>query len=146
MLPILSRWAHVLSFIILIGGTIFIRFVLMPTAKEILDDETHKKLREAIVKRWRKLVHACIGLLIISGIYNMTLTFPNHSGDSTYHMLFGIKFLLAFVAFFFAIKLTSSKESGIKMRNNGKVWLLVLLSMTVGIVLISGVLKNLPLV
>ena len=145
MLPLVMRWIHILSAIVALGGSIFIRFVLMPSAQQVLDDETHAKLRATITRRWMKFVHTCILLFLISGFYNyLVVQRPIHDGQAIYHMLFGIKFLLALVVFALAVALTSLKPWSEKLRANSKFWLLLLIALALVIVGISGVMKFVP--
>jgi uncharacterized membrane protein len=145
VVPILSRWLHIFAAIIAVGGSIFIRFILTPIAKSTLDAETHLKLRETVTRRWMKWVHTCILLFLISGFYNyLVVTRHVHEDQPLYHALFGMKFLLALVVFGLAIFLTLSRPIGVKLRDNGKVWMSLLILCAAAIVMISGVMKNIP--
>jgi hypothetical protein len=80
ILGIFSRWVHVASAIILLGGVIFARSV------------RHAQL----FKEYRALATTAIVALFLSGLYNL-LTKANT--PKPYHMIFGIKFLLALHVF-----------------------------------------------
>jgi uncharacterized membrane protein len=141
-LTILSRWVHIGSAITMVGGTVFLRCVLMPAARALPEAE-HTALRARLMSRWKKFVHTCVLLFLLSGVYNfIVVTAPLHKGDKLYHALIGIKILLALVVFFFAIALTSSKSWSEGLRRNVAQWLAVNLMLAVVIVAISGVLKN----
>ncbi|MBI5092448.1 MAG: hypothetical protein HZB26_08385 [Candidatus Hydrogenedentes bacterium] len=145
ILILAMRWTHILTAITAIGGTIFIRFVLIPVAESVLDDETHARLRAGLVKRWQKFVHTCIMMFLISGFYNyFVVTGPAHSGQPLYHALFGIKFLLALAVFGLAVVLTSTKDWSKGIRANAKTWLGLLVALGVVVVMVSGVMKNIP--
>lgn len=145
IVPVIARWAHIFAAIITLGGAIFLRFVLLPAAESALDEETHEKLRTAAWRRWQLLVHVSIGLLIVSGFYNfIVIMAPAHSGQSQYHMLFGIKFLLAMAVFLLAILLTSRKNYSKRFRDNSRLWLAVLIACSAAVVGISGVMKTMP--
>ena len=144
ILILVMRWIHILTAITAIGGSIFMRFVLMPVAQSVLDEEAHKGLRAGLVRRWQKFVHTCILLFFISGFYNYFLvTAPTHQGQPLYHALFGVKFLLALAVFTIAVALTSTKDWSQKVRANAKMWLALLVALGVLVVMISGVMKNL---
>lgn len=99
VVDVLSRWAHIGATIVLIGGVVFTRFVLMPAAEGLQESE-HNALRERIMGRWRKFVMAGILVLLVSGFYNyLKVARPAHKGDGLYHGLMGAKMLLAFAAF-----------------------------------------------
>jgi len=145
ILPIIMRWLHIFAAIIAVGGIIFQRFVLMPAANAALGDDIHDQLRAKVVGRWQKFVHVCILLFLVSGFYNyLVLTAPMHEGQSLYHALFGVKFLLALVVFLLAIVLTSRQGYAERFRKNAKLWLGLLALLAIIIVLISGVMKNIP--
>ena len=142
LLPLVMRWIHILSAIVTLGGSIFVRFVLMPSAQQVLDDKAHAQLREAVTKRWMKFVHTCILLFLVSGFYNyIAIQAPAHHGQAIYHMLFGIKFLLALAVFALAIALTSLKPWSGKLRANSKFWLGLLVALAIVVVGISGYMR-----
>lgn len=142
LLPIdvLSRWFHIGTVIVLIGGSVFMRFVLMPAA-DTLPDEPHQTLREGVVGRWRKMVGIGIGLILLSGFYNYYRGAKAHSGQSLYHMLLGIKILLAFAVFFLGSALVGRSAKLEPIRQNRQKWLGVLILLAAVIVAISGYVK-----
>jgi len=145
LLPLLMRWTHILAAIVALGGSIYVRFVLMPSAQQVLDDKTHAELRTAVTRRWMRFVHTCILLFLVSGFYNyLAVQAPAHQGQSIYHMLFGIKFLLAVVVFALAIALTSLKPWSARLRANAKTWLAVLIVLAILVVALSGYMRALP--
>src|SRR5262245_24220656 len=109
VVALVSRWLHILSAIAAVGGTIFIRFVFLPAAISVLDPEKLKALRQVLMNRWRKIVHSCVGLLLITGFINFMYAMKTHP-NPLYHSIFGIKFLLALVVFYFAIMLSLGRE------------------------------------
>ncbi len=145
LLALVMRWTHILAAVTAVGGIFFIRFVLMPSAASVLDDETHQKLRAAIMKRWQHVVHTCILLFLVSGLYNyLVITRHLHVNQPLYHMLFGVKFLLAIIVFGLALGLTSTRGWAEPLRKNAKLWMAILAGLAVAIIGISGVLRSLP--
>lgn len=146
-LPLLMRWMHILAAIIAVGGSFFMRLVLMPSVKAALSDETHQQLRDALIPRWRRVVHTCIALFLISGFYNyLVVTRPLHADQPIYHALFGIKFLLALAVFALAIVLTSSGGWAAPFKAKAPAWLGLLVALALAVVLISGFLRMMPTV
>jgi hypothetical protein len=47
LLPLIARWVHIGSAMAAIGAPFFVRFALLPSATQVLDDATHQKLRES---------------------------------------------------------------------------------------------------
>src|SRR3954464_15267777 len=98
-LLLLLRYAHILGAITLMGGTIFMRFALRPVVVQ-LAPETKTAIHEQVRSRWSKFVMLASALILISGITNLALAGrqdyePVLGMAKGYHMLVGIKFLLA---------------------------------------------------
>src|SRR5690606_31355651 len=107
ILDVLSRWVHVGTAVVLVGGSVFMRYVLMPAAGTSLGDAEHEALRAQLITRWKKYVMVGIALLLISGFYNyVKVAIPQHKGDGLYHGLMGTKILIALAVFFLASVLT----------------------------------------
>lgn len=142
-IAIVSRWAHILAAITAVGGTIFMRMALLPSVGALAAEE-RKKLHEGVRSRWVKFVMAAILFLLVSGLYNFLQ--KNKQGlPPIYHMLFGIKFLLAFAIFFLASVLTGRSPAFAKLRENARFWLTLNMTLAVIVVCISGVLRAIPL-
>ena len=140
IIDILSRWTHIGTVIVVLGGSIFMRFILMPAAAE-LPDEEHTAFRERLMSRWKKVVHLGILLFIISGFYNFFRAIPSHRGDKLWNALVGTKILLAFVVFFLASALVGHSKAFQFMRDNSKKWLLITILLAAVIAGISGYAK-----
>jgi uncharacterized membrane protein len=140
-LMILSRWLHVGTAIVLLGGTIFMRFVLLPAAMKLPTD-AHETLRGHLLARWKIVVHAGVALLLASGLYNyIAVMIPQHKGDGLYHALMGVKILLALAVFVLAEALVGKAPVFEKIRQNRKMWMAVAVLLGLTIVAISGYLK-----
>jgi uncharacterized membrane protein len=136
-----SRWLHVSTAIVVLGGTVFLRFVLTPSAERLPQTE-HDRLRELITATWRKVVRGGILLFLLTGFYNyLIVAVPNHHGDKLYHMLMGIKILAALGVFFLAEALVGRAAPFAPLRQERKRWLLVLIVLAFAIVAISSLLR-----
>ena len=140
LLNVLSRWIHVGTAIVLIGGTTFLRFVVHP----VLAGSHAEQLGE-IRNRWKKFVHAGIALFLLSGFFNYFKAMPLHKGDGLYHALVGTKIILAFGVFFLASALTGRSAGTQKFRDAGPKWAAILVILAFVIVAISGFAKVRPL-
>ena len=138
-----TRVLHIATAIVLVGGTFFVRFVLLPAATANLADDVHAKLRAAITATWKKIVHLGIGLFIITGgiNYYRVIAAGTHKGDPLYNALLGIKILLALGVFFIAEALVGKSAAFEGMRRNSRRWLMINLLLAGVIVAISGFLK-----
>src|SRR3954464_2838898 len=116
----LSRWLHVGTAIVLLGGSVFLRFVALPAA-ERLTSEASETLRERVRATWKLFVHAGVALLLVSGLYNyLAVLAPKHQGDGLYHALMGIKILVALAVFFLVEVLVGRAAAFEKLRQNSK--------------------------
>ncbi|GAA5508905.1 hypothetical protein [Novipirellula caenicola] len=139
-LDVLSRFAHVGTAITMVGGTMFLLFVLLPSSQG-LDELPRQSLSKAVLGRWKRFVHIGILLLLASGIYNYMQAIPGHKGDGLYHGMVGTKMILAFVIFFIASVLVGRSPKFEGMRNNRAKWLKVVVVLACVIVAISAFLK-----
>lgn len=146
-LDVVSRILHVATAIALIGGTVFMLFVLLPAAKELSSAE-HDKLRVSINRIWKRFVHIGILLFLLTGFYNYFRAMPLHKGDGLYHGLVGTKIILAFVIFFIASILVGRSDRFEGMRKGREKWLKIVVLLAAIIVAVSGFVKvrggNLP--
>jgi len=142
-LLLLLRYMHILGAIALMGGTIFMRFALAPTVRE-LEPAVKAAIHEQVRSRWAKFVMLAAALLLISGITNLGLaaryTYEPVFGMS-YHMIVGIKFLLSLPIFLFASLLAGRSATAKKFQTNAVFWMNVNLTLALAMVLIGGVLK-----
>jgi uncharacterized membrane protein len=145
-IQVLFRILHVGTAIVLVGGSIFLRFVLMPAASSLPDAE-HEALRERLVGRWKLFVHIGVALLLVTGLYNYLLvTQPLHKGEghALYHALLGTKMLLAFILFFLASVMVGKAKVFEKLRTGSHTTLLIMTLLALVIVSISGYVKVRP--
>jgi len=133
---VVSRWVHVGTAIVLVGGAVFQRFVLLPAARALSEDD-HQQLRERVMMRWKKFVMAGITLLLVTGFYNYLAV----KHEPRYHMFMGIKILLALGVFFIASALTGRSAGLAAIRRDAPKWLGVLIGLAFLVVAIAGYLK-----
>lgn len=149
---LLLRWAHVLAAIVAMGGLVFARFALLPALSE-LDASTRDRVHERIRRHWLPWVIGAITLLLASGLANFLLFNARVKGEgwadgqwmreTNYHALFGAKFLMALVAFYLASALVGRGAGTQWVRNDRANWLSVTIGLTLGVVLLSGWMRQL---
>lgn len=152
-LTLLLRWAHVLAAIVALGGLLFARVAFVPAAEE-LGAETADRLHAGVRRRWLPWVIGAITLLLASGLVNYVLLMRrvkaapelwggDWMGQTGYHALFGVKFLLALIVFYLASGLVGRGASTQWIRDARKQWLSVTVGLGVAVVLISGWMRQL---
>jgi len=144
------RWFHLIAAMILVGGTIFMRFALVPSVGALSDDE-RKALHQQVRSRWSKLVMASIAFLLVSGLVNYLLFNSTTHGEgweqwrvhcnALYQAAFGVKFLLAIAIFFIASAVSGTSESMKQFRQNAKLWLSVNVILTFIVVALAGIMR-----
>lgn len=144
------RWLHLVAAMTIVGGTIFMRFGLLPSVS-VLADEQRKALHEQVRSRWAKLVAGAIAFLLLSGLINFVLYLREtknlgweewrQSSSMLYQFVFGVKFALAMIVFFLASALAGRGQATQKFRQDAKFWLTVNLVLMFIIVVLSNVLR-----
>jgi putative copper export protein len=105
-LAVLMRWLHLSSMATLVGGMLYGRFV-MTTSEEALAPDARDAFGDRAAGAYRPLVVAAVMGLIVSGTYNLM---TNSGHTPRYHMLLGIKLLLALHVFAVAFLTTKPKN------------------------------------
>lgn len=140
LIDVVSRIVHISTAIVLVGGSVFMAFVLLPTAQQ-LDGAQHDKLGSLVTGRWKRFVHLGILLFLVTGFYNYYRQMPYHKGDGLYHALIGTKILLALGIFFIASALVGRSKAMEGMRTQRAMWLKTIVLLAAIIVAFSGFLK-----
>lgn len=138
ILNLVSRWLHVLSVIVLVGGTLFLRFVVIPIkSSESFDDTFHELIR----RRWSKLVMFSILFLLVSGLYNAARKEMSYELDMVYRSLVIAKLSLGFMVFFFVSALSGKSGMAQKFRESEAKWYNFTCAAMLALVLIAGCMK-----
>jgi len=147
------RWAHILAAIVAMGAVVFARFGLLPALSDF-DAATRDRIHDSIRRRWLPWVIGAITVLLASGLANFLIfngrvkASPEIWGagwmrEHAYHALFGAKFLLAMLAFYFASGLVGRGAGTQWMRNDRAKWLSVTLGLMVAVVMLSSWMRQL---
>lgn len=141
LLNVAVRWIHISSVIVLVGGAVFIRLVLMRAAAN-LPEEAHRSLQKWVLDGWRKFVHPMVGLILLSGIYNLVVRVTKV--EPVWHAIFGLKLLLALYVLFVASALVGRSKALEPLRQRMPLFLAINIAIALLIVLLSNVLKSIP--
>lgn len=135
------RVLHISAALTAAGGAIFARFALLPGLQSI-SEEPRATLHEAVRRRWSKCLGIAILVLIVSGMINLLL----HAKEMPvlYHMLAGIKIMLAMVVFFIASLLAGRSTMAARARQNAAKLLSINLLLIFAIVCIGATLRGIP--
>jgi uncharacterized membrane protein len=139
---------HILGAIALMGGTIFMRFALRPVVVA-LPPESKAAIQEQVRSRWSKFVMLATLLILVSGLTNLALAGrfeykPVLEMQKGYHMIVGIKFLLALPIFFIAAVMSGRSQLAKRFQASAEFWIDLNLTLALLMVLIGGWLRFLP--
>jgi uncharacterized membrane protein len=140
---LLSRVLHILGAIVLVGGLFYLRMVIAPTVstgKNPTTDAWFGGRRGA----WAKWVGISALLLLATGLYNYFEIVQANELAASYHMLAGIKILVALVVIFLASLLAGRSALADQLRERMKFWLGVCLLIGMLAVVIGSVLRSYP--
>ena len=137
---VLLRVLHISSAVILVGGIFYQRTILAGSGEQSGTEEQRSL--------WGRWVGVATFLLLGTGLYNFITMVQQAKAagnplPSTYHALFGIKFLLALVVMFLAAILAGKTETAEKFRQNQRKWLNVAWMASLAIIVLAAVLRAL---
>jgi len=113
---ILLRWVHVLCAGLLIGGTFFLAF-LLPRSRGNDNPPEADALYLRSRRGFKMLVHTCVLLLLISGIYNAYGNWHLYAMNRPLaHGLFGPHLLLGLVVFIILLVVLARRSPGPRER------------------------------
>jgi uncharacterized membrane protein len=126
VMVILSRWLHVMSAILAIGGTFFMR-VILPLGLAQADAAS----REAVFLRCRRvlkmLIHTCILFLLLTGAFNTWRSWGDYKLNAALlHGLWGSHMLLGLLAMVIALVLLAPKAPPTWHRSGAAITLAIL--------------------
>jgi uncharacterized membrane protein len=145
---LLLRYFHVIGAITLMGGSLFLRLGLRPAVRE-LDTEARQRLHDRLRPRWAHLVMVSSALLLVSGLANLALAgryeFPPLLGlRQGYHLVVGLKFILALPIFFIASLLAGRSPLAKRLQERPEGWMNLALVLALVMVLVGGWLRFVP--
>ena len=142
-----SRVLHILSASSSLGGLFYLRMIVAPrlrasdTGAGAGADPWFAGRRAA----WAKWVGIATLALLATGLFNYIQMIKMHEKLATsYHMIAGIKMLLALVVFALAAPVSGRSALAERFRENMKFWLSVCLLTAIAVVILGSVLRSYP--
>jgi uncharacterized membrane protein len=146
LLNLFMRWLHVAAAVIGVGGTVIMRFAVLPALAAVPNGE---EILEQIRAPFKRLIHASLGIVLLTGFYNyLAVTSPRAAemreqgveAFRMYHSVMGVKILLSLALFAIAIVLLKPVPS---FHANRKSWLSVNVVLGMAILLLGAYLRRL---
>lgn len=142
-MSVLVQWLHVAAAVLAVGGVACIRFVVLP-ALEGMDEEARSAFMDGVHVRFRQIVGISLGLLLITGLYNVgVVAAAGQLTPPAYLYPLIAKIVLALVIFkiAFMLMIPGPAFSGVKAKRKG--WLLVNFVLGMIVILIAAYLRRL---
>lgn len=96
---IIVRFIHIASVAALVGGTLFMVFAMSPALK-LVDEQLRQSLLTLARKRFMRISHAAMTLLILSGAWTWYVSFEDYrQAGKALQPVLGTKVLIAVVIF-----------------------------------------------
>lgn len=133
------QWIHLSAAVVGVGGIGFLLLVLLPSAR-VLTPEQRDLLLQAVGGKFRWVSWTVILLLIISGLYNMSLVWEAPWGR--YWQMLTVKIALAVVVFLMVFGLTLPFKFLEPIRARRKQWLTAAFAVALVVILISAYLRR----
>lgn len=135
---VLSRALHLVCAIILGGGVFYLRTILAPSGAAACFGD-----RRAIWARW---VGIASGILLLSGMFNYItiLRAAREAGspvEMTYHIFFGIKFLLGLGVMFIMSLVAGKTAAADRVRQDLSRWLNIAWTSVMAIVILGAMMR-----
>jgi uncharacterized membrane protein len=109
-LVVLSRWLHVISAVLAVGGAFFLR-VVVPAGLAEADAASRDSVLRSLRRKFKVVVHAAATLLILTGAFNTWRNWEDYKlRTGILHGLWGTHMLLGLVAIGMSISLLAKPE------------------------------------
>jgi len=109
----LARWIHIASAVTVLGGMLFAALAWLPGLRSAPPAES-QRWSDSIAAKYRPWFLAAVLGLLASGFFNYIRHAQAKDVPTTYHMVFGMKFLLALHVFavgYLALRRGNTKRS-----------------------------------
>lgn len=134
------RWLHIVPVIVLLGSTVFLWIAVSPVVQGATGGVP--EWLNSVRQRWSMIPRICIITILVSGLYNFIMyRMSDENLPSAYHMIFGIKVLLALGVFFLAEALNGKSAAFAPLRANLRKWAGLAAGLGILTVMLSGVLR-----
>lgn len=140
---LVSRLAHILSAIVLVGGLVYLRMMVVPLpATPAAATDSAQRYFMGLRSKWAVVVMVCAALLILSGLYNYIVKVQVEKFPMPYHALFGVKFLLGLVVIFAASITAGRREAADRARGRIGIWLNLAIACAILVVVIASTMRT----
>jgi uncharacterized membrane protein len=110
VLVVLSRWLHVMSAVLAVGGAFFL-MVAVPGGLAQADAASRDNVLVALRRKFKIVVHVCVTLLILTGAFNTWRNWGDYKlRTGIMHGIWGMHMLLGLVVMGLSIALLAKPQ------------------------------------
>jgi uncharacterized membrane protein len=142
VLNVAMRVLHVVSAVMLVGGFAFLLVGMMPATK-LLEENLRQQLIATARKKFYKISHAAITLLILTGVYNWMANTPIYREAANKGLLQGLLGTKSLLGLAIAVILFAASAGVFKKQTGGEVKWIVILGVV--IIVMAAVVRHLRL-
>lgn len=135
----IMQWLHLAGVVVAVGGTIFIRLVLLRSFVAI-DGQARQRVMAGVTRWFFPMLWCAIVAILVSGIYNVILAL--HIPDPVYRAVLSAKVFLALVLFGIAFAITLPWPAFVEMQKKRPLWMMVNIVLAAIILLLSAFLRR----
>ncbi|MFQ5915696.1 MAG: hypothetical protein ACE5JS_21195 [Nitrospinota bacterium] len=121
---IVAKFLHVAAAGITFGGVVVMLWALMPSLGKV-DSQAAATLTDLVGRRFRWMIWTVIVFLLGTGIWMIVLVFTVGVPGPLYHIILGVKILLALVIFAIALGITVPAKGLESMRQSRRRWMII---------------------
>lgn len=139
----LIHWLHLSSVIAVLGGAIYVRFVVTPSASK-LPGVAQEEFERQVRKRAIPVIHGGLLVLLISGFANIARVMGEGGRPPIYTWLLLVKIVLGVVVIALAGLLTVRAEGMESLNRHRGLWMLFNIVLGLIVVAISAYIRLIP--
>lgn len=139
-LMFVSRVLHIFGAIIMVGGLFYLWAVVTP-ATAVAGGEPADQYFGGRRASWAKWIGIASALLLVTGLWNFVQMIKTNEIATSYHMVGGIKILLALALMFLSALLAGRTNAAEAVRRNWRRWLSICLILGILTVAIGSLMR-----
>jgi uncharacterized membrane protein len=136
----LMQWLHLAGVVVAVGGTAFVRLILLPSFVAI-DPQARQRVMAGVARAFYPTLWWAILAILVSGLFNLHVAFQAGI-DPAYLAVLAGKILLALILFAVAFAVTLPWPALAEFQRRRPRWLAVNLGLAAVILLLSAILRR----
>jgi putative copper export protein len=143
LIDLTLRWLHIFSAVLLAGGLLFMKLVLVPALTRF-PDSTIQEMRESVRSHWARWVMITSTLLLVTGLVNAVRTIQANQLSGVYHGLVLVKLVGGMAIFWLAATLSGKSDTARRFRQRDSYWLGIASILILVVIGAAGYMRSVP--